>query len=53
MITLLSFVLFFFLAVLGFDLGLTLGRQTLYHLSHIPSLFFSQFSDKVLSFCSG
>jgi hypothetical protein len=31
--------IFFFLVVLGFELGLTLARQALYHFSHFASPF--------------
>jgi hypothetical protein len=32
---------FFFLAVLGFELGLVLARQALYHLRHAYNIFFA------------
>jgi hypothetical protein len=35
---------FFFLAILGFELGLTLAMQVLYYLSNALSLFFFCFN---------
>jgi hypothetical protein len=43
-----------FLVVLGFQFGLALARQVLYHLSHSLSPFcFSYFSDRIFHFCLG
>jgi hypothetical protein len=45
---LLIWATFFFLVILGFELGLTLARQLFYHLSHSTSCFFLK-DDSIVS----
>jgi hypothetical protein len=38
---------YFFLVILGIEFSLTLAKQVLYHMSHIPSPFVFSLSDRI------